>query len=194
MPGRTRKLTETDAAEWARFAQRIAPLPGSGAVVPPCVVARAPTEVLSPVAPDGVRRGPRSTDAAAKREALSPALDIGRQPAGVDSASWQRLRRGQLGGTRKLDLHGMTAQQAFHALRTFLRTARNDRVRCVEIVTGRGDGDHGGVLRREFATWLNLPDIRPLVLAAVHPHTSSAMHSHAANPGSVLVLLRRPRG
>jgi hypothetical protein len=42
--------------------------------------------------------------------------------------------------------------------------------------------------------WLNLPEIRPLVLAAAHPHTSSAMHSHAANPGSVRLLLRRPRG
>jgi DNA-nicking Smr family endonuclease len=60
-------------------------------------------------------------------------------------------------------------------------------------VTGRGNGEHGGVLRREFALWLNLPDIRPLVLAAVHPHTSSAMHAHMTNPGSVRLLLRRPR-
>jgi hypothetical protein len=33
--------------------------------------------------------------------------------------------------------------------------------------------------------WLNLPEIRPLVLAAAHPH--------AANPGSVRLLLRRVR-
>jgi DNA-nicking Smr family endonuclease len=121
-------------------------------------------------------------------------LGVGGQPAGVDTASWQRFRRGQLPSGRKLDLHGMTAQQAFHALRAFLRAAHADRLRCVEIVTGRGNGEHGGVLRREFALWLNLPDIRPLVLAAVHPHTSSAMHSHVANPGSVRLLLRRPRG
>jgi DNA-nicking Smr family endonuclease len=78
-------------------------------------------------------------------------------------------------------------------LRAFLRIAQTDRVRCVEIVTGRGDGERGGVLRRELALWLNLPDIRPMVLAAVHPHTSSAMHSHVANSGSVRLLLRRPR-
>jgi DNA-nicking Smr family endonuclease len=41
------------------------------------------------------------------------------------------------------------------------------------------------VLRRELPLWLNLPEIRPLVLAASHPH--------AANPGSVRLLLRRPR-
>jgi DNA-nicking Smr family endonuclease len=126
--------------------------------------------------------------------ARTASLGVGGHPPGVDTASWQRFRRGQLASARTLDLHGMTAQQAFHALRRFLRGAHADRVRCVEIVTGRGNGEDGGVLRREFALWLNLPDIRPLVLAAVHPHTSSAMHSHAANPGSVRLLLRRPRG
>jgi hypothetical protein len=49
------------------------------------------------------------------------------------------------------------------------------------------------VLRREFALWLNLPDIRRLLLAAAHPRTSSAMHSHVTNPGSVRLLLRRRR-
>jgi len=93
---------------------------------------------------------------------------------------------------RKLDLHGMTAQHAFHALREFLRAAHADRLRCVEIVTGRG-GPDGGVLRRELPFWLNRPDIRPLVLAASHPHTSSAMHANVANAGSVRLLLRRPR-
>ena len=36
-----------------------------------------------------------------------------------------------------------------------------------------------------FQLWLNLPALRPLVLAATHPH--------AANPGSVRLLLRRPK-
>jgi DNA-nicking Smr family endonuclease len=41
------------------------------------------------------------------------------------------------------------------------------------------------VLRRELPLWLNLPALRPLVLAASHPHP--------ANPGSVKLLLRRPK-
>ena len=112
-------------------------------------------------------------------------LGIGGQPAGVDTGTWQRFHKGKLTAVRKLDLHGMTAQAAFHALRGFLRTAHADHVRCVEVVTGRGSGEHGGVLRREFPLWLNLPDIRPMILAASHPH--------AANPGSVRILLRRTR-
>jgi DNA-nicking Smr family endonuclease len=188
MAGRTRSLTETDAAEWARYAQRITPLVG----VPGFrgVTSANPSETTVRPAPEVVRRGLRSAAALAPQP---PPLGVGGQPPGVDAASWQRFRRGQLVSARKLDLHGLTAQQAFHALRGFLRSAQSDGVRCVEIVTGRGDGEHGGVLRREFALWLNLPDIRPMVLAAVHPHTSSAMHSHMANPGSVRLLLRRSR-
>jgi DNA-nicking Smr family endonuclease len=110
---------------------------------------------------------------------------VGDHPGGVDKATWQRFRSGKLASVRKLDLHGQTAQRAFHALVAFLRTAHADRVRCVEVVTGRGSGENGGVIRRELPMWLNLPEIRPLVLAAAHPH--------AANPGSVRLLLRRVR-
>jgi len=186
MAARARKLTDVDTAEWARFAQRIAPLAGRRVA--------EPTDATSEARSDTARPASRLIEVAPSHLSRPAPLGIGGQPAGVDAASWQRFRRGQLASARKLDLHGMTAQQAYHALRGFLRTAHADRVRCVEIVTGRGNGEHGGVLRREFALWLNLPDIRPMILAAVHPHTSSAMHAHMANPGSVRLLLRRPRG
>ena len=65
------------------------------------------------------------------------------------------------------------------------QAAHGDRVRCVEVITGRGTGEAGGVLRRELPMWLNLPALRPLVLAASHPH--------AANTGAVRLLLRRSR-
>ena len=74
---------------------------------------------------------------------------------------------------------------AFRRLVSFLRDAHAERLRCVEVVTGRGNGETGGAIRREFPHWLNLPDIRPLVLGAAHPH--------ALNPGSVRLLLRRIR-
>ena len=184
MAVRARALTESDAAEWALFAHRIAPLRGRRAAVRPDI---APPPALVPSS------GPRVPDVAPARQAQKTPLGIGGQPAGVDTATWQRFHRGQLTSVRKLDLHGMTAQHAFHALRGFLRSAHADRVRCVEVVTGRGGPEGSGVLRRELPLWLNLPEIRPLVLAAAHPYASSAMHSHAANPGSVRLLLRRPR-
>ena len=58
-------------------------------------------------------------------------------------------------------------------------------MRCVEVITGRGSGEAGGVIRREFPLWLNEAALRPLVLAASHPHP--------ANQGAVRLLLRRIR-
>jgi DNA-nicking Smr family endonuclease len=115
----------------------------------------------------------------------APALSVGAHPCGLDTGTWNRFRSGRLAPSRTLDLHGRTAQRAYHALEAFLHTAQADGVRCVEVITGRGSGETGGVLRRELPLWLNLPALRPLVLAASHPH--------AANPGSVRVLLRRSR-
>jgi DNA-nicking Smr family endonuclease len=110
---------------------------------------------------------------------------IGTAPSGLDSATWTRFRTGKLPPVRTLDLHGRSAQQAFHALSAFLARAHADRVRCVEVITGRGAPGAGGLLRRELPLWLNLPELRPLVLAASHPH--------AANEGAVRLLLRKPR-
>ena len=111
-------------------------------------------------------------------------LDVGHSPGGLDAASWNRLRTGKLTPTRTIDLHGRTAQRAFHALHGFLQDAHADRVRCVEVITGRGAQEQG-VIRRELPLWLNLPALRPLVLAATHPHPN--------NPGAVRLLLRRVR-
>jgi DNA-nicking Smr family endonuclease len=112
-------------------------------------------------------------------------VSVGQQPAGLDKASWTRLRTGKLLPERSLDLHGRTAQHAYIALQGFLLRAHADRVRCVEVITGRGSGETGGVIRRELPLWLNLPQLRPLVLAVTHPH--------AANVGAVRLLLRRTR-
>lgn len=178
MVARARALTETDEAEWARYARQIVPLPGKR----PLAVPDAP----SPSAVSPARPAPSRVAVTLAHAVRPPPLCIGGQPAGVDTASWQRFSRGKLGVPRKLDMHGMTAQRAFHALSGFLRGAHADRLRCVEVVTGRGTAaEGGGVIWREFPLWLNLPDIRPMVLAATYPH--------AANTGAVRLLLRRPR-
>jgi DNA-nicking Smr family endonuclease len=175
MPPRARTLSEVDRAEWAAYAGRIAPLKGKPRPIPP--ETPPPAAVLPP----------RPSPAPLAKPARMPPqpVAVGDHPGGVDKATWQRFRSGKLSSVRKLDLHGQTAQRAFHALMAFLRTAHADRVRCVEVVTGRGSGENGGVIRRELPMWLNLPEIRPLVLAAAHPH--------AANPGAVRLLLRRVR-
>jgi DNA-nicking Smr family endonuclease len=167
---RRARLTDADRALWASYVSRIRPLPGR----------ERPPPAADPV-PAGTRTAsPRSVATVRVSHAALPPLAIGAHPGGVDKSSWNRFRTGRLTPARVLDLHGHTAQRAFHALTTFLRAAQAEGQRCVEVVTGQG-----GVLRRELPQWLNLPELRGLILAAAHPH--------AANPGSVRLLLRRPR-
>ena len=175
MARRPRVLTEADLTEWAQFARAIVPLRGHPPYPPedrPPPITFVPP-VLKPAA------------AVATPRAVPSMVAVGGQPGGLDSSTWHRFRAGKLAVTRKLDLHGMTTQHAFRALISFLRAAHAERLRCVEVVTGRGTVEGGGAIRRELPMWLNLPDIRPLVLAAVHPHP--------ANPGAVRLLLKRHR-
>jgi len=161
-------LTDKDRLDWAAYAGRSAPLA-------PQAADRVPEAINRPVAASAPRRTVKIPDP----------LAIGDQPGGLDNASWHRFRSGKLSPVQTLDLHGRTAHRAYHALHAFLHAAHADGVRCVEVVTGRGTGEAGGVLRRELPLWLNQPALRPLVLAACYPHP--------ANQGAVRLLLRRPR-
>jgi len=181
MPPRTRGLSEADQALWAHYAGQLVPLRGRGAK--PAEAPAKPVGVAS-TKPDPAPR-PKVAAPASKPRKMASALSVGDQPGGIDTATWQRFRSGKLVAGRTLDLHGMTAQRAFHALVSFLRSAHTEQIRCVEVVTGRGSGETGGVIRREFPHWLNLPEIRPLILGAAHPH--------ALNQGSVRLILRRIR-
>ena len=171
---RRKALSEHDRATWALYVRSVAPLAG----VPVPDVPPEPPPAVQPL-PQAV---PSAPVPAVQRLSL---VTVGHHPPGVDKATWNRFRTGKLPATRTLDLHGRTAQRAFFALQDFLGSAYAERLRCVEVITGRGSGETGGVIRREFPLWLNRPELRPLVLAAAHPH--------AANPGSVRLLLRRVR-
>jgi DNA-nicking Smr family endonuclease len=180
MPPRPRRLSDADRAIWADYASKLAPLRGRTAKRPPEQAVTKPPAVASEAPPS-----PSIATPAPKSRMKTLPLAVGTQPGGIDKATWRRFQSGKLVAVRTLDLHGMTAQRAFHALLSFLRTAHAEQVRCVEVVTGRGSGETGGVIRREFPHWLNLPEIRPLILGAAHPH--------ALNPGSVRLILRRIR-
>ncbi|MGH7078964.1 MAG: Smr/MutS family protein [Acetobacteraceae bacterium] len=110
---------------------------------------------------------------------------IGTAPAGLDRASWRRFSAGRMRPALRLDLHGLTAAKAAPLVEEFLHHASIEGHRTVEVITGRGAGFEGGVIRRELPHWLNHPGLRPLILAGCHPHPG--------NPGSVLLLLRRQR-
>jgi DNA-nicking Smr family endonuclease len=171
-------LTERDLADWANYARSVAPLPGRTRPVPaePVRADPATAPLATPHQPAVARRS---------RPAFPPPLKIGEPPPGIDKVTWNRFRSGRIRPARSVDLHGHTIQRAHLALAAALRDAHAERLRCIEVITGRGAGDAGRTIRGELPLWLNLPELRPLVLAAAHPHPN--------NPGATRLLLRRPR-
>jgi DNA-nicking Smr family endonuclease len=100
----------------------------------------------------------RADRAAVLRESLDPHAADPEQLTGealafrrpqITSAVLRRLRRGDYRVQREIDLHGMTVIEAKLALREFLVSALEQRVRCVRIVHGKGlrSGHRGPVLK-----------------------------------------------
>jgi DNA-nicking Smr family endonuclease len=104
--------------------------------------------------------------------------------AGIDRANAERLKRGQHKIEARLDLHGMTQNQAYCALLGFICAARGTGKRCVLVITGHGRLG-AGVLKAAVPRWLDEPEFRPhlLAIAPAQPCDGGA--------GALYVMLRR---
>lgn len=96
------------------------------------------------------------------------------------------LRRGLLPIDARLDLHGMTADEAREKIHAFLREMRTRGERCVLVIHGKGDErPGGGVLRGEITAWLSQGRAREHVAAF-----ATATEADGGE-GAVYVALRR---
>jgi DNA-nicking Smr family endonuclease len=116
-------------------------------------------------------------------EALQPGDILSYHRPGLHRFVPRKLRRGQYSIAAELDLHGMSAAQAQHALAGFIRQATAVGSQCVRIVHGKGNrsSNQGPVLKPLVNRWLRR---REEVLAF-----------HSARPvdggtGAVYVLLK----
>ena len=68
------------------------------------------------------------------------------------------FRRGYYPSSAELDLHGMTASQAQHALEIFIHESLLSEHSCVRIIHGKGhnSGSRGPVLKNTVNAWLRL--------------------------------------
>jgi len=117
-----------------------------------------------------------------------------RAVVGVDKRTAGRMKRGKLPVEGRLDLHGLTQNEAERALAAFLVRSQERGHRCVLVITGKGGGERRGedfsktgVLRRMVPLWLNQPANRARILAF---DEARAQHGGA---GALYVLLRRAR-
>ena len=104
--------------------------------------------------------------------------------SGIQHRLFSRLRNGHVQIEADLDLHGMTVTIAHHALAKFLHDCRQDYLRCIRIVHGKGwsSKDHKPVLKTKLNSWLKQDDD---VLA----FCSAPLED--GGTGAVYVLLRR---
>ncbi len=119
------------------------------------------------------------------------------QPTGVNGATEDRLRRGQLEPDAKLDLHGMTEAAAYRALARFLVGAQQRGNRLILVVTGKGNprkeestswmiSPHG-VLKQMVPRWLKEPELAPMIAS------TKAAHVRHGGEGALYVYLRKSR-
>ena len=79
---------------------------------------------------------------------------------GLQQKQVKRLRRGQIPVTAETDLHGMRSRDALALLEEFLRDCRDEGLRCVRVIHGKGLGSRDGhaVLKWEVDSWLRRHD------------------------------------
>ena len=174
-------LSAEERRIWRLYTQSVTPLK----TVTPPLPEPAP-EIASPPVPP-----PRAiAREMPQRPRALPELGPG-QAIGLDKATAERLRRGELPIEARLDLHGMTQAQAHEVLQRFLGQAQAQQRRCVLVITGKGfratAEAPAGVLRGAVPRWLNEPPNRGRILAF-----AAARDRHGGG-GALYVLLKRLR-
>ncbi|PDQ19523.1 DNA mismatch repair protein MutS [Mesorhizobium sanjuanii] len=175
MTRRNDRLSEDDRVLWNLVARTAKPLKGKLAVDSPEIAAEArptPSQAIQAAASPAGAAKP-------KTQHVSHALD---------EPTLDKLSKGRLPIEGRVDLHGLTQDEAYSLLFSFLHRAHAGGVRYVLVITGKGSSSGGdGVLRRAVPAWLSTPAFRPLVSS--HDH---AARNHGGS-GALYVRLRRLR-
>jgi DNA-nicking Smr family endonuclease len=105
----------------------------------------------------------------------------------VDPRELRRLRRGQYSIDGRIDLHGLGADEARHAVELFVKKRSHEGDRVVLVVHGKGSHSPRGhaVLRGEIAAWLSQGR------SARHIAAFTTAPDEHGGTGAVLVLLAR---
>lgn len=92
------------------------------------------------------------------------------------------VRKGKFTYDSKIDLHGMTLQEAYIRLYQFiLRNTENGQKRIL-VITGHGDGENS--IKREFELWMEKEKFKRLV------NTYRIAHRRQGGDGAYYLMLR----
>ena len=116
-------------------------------------------------------------------------------PLNMDRKAFGRMKRGKLVPEARIDLHGMTLDQAHPALTRFILGAQSSGKRLVLVITGKGKMEEDnilfarqrGVLKRQVPHWLQMSPLSHAVQQV------SPAHIRHGGDGALYVYLRRQR-
>ena len=191
-----RKLHKDELELWGKVAETAVPMhpkrrKPQDALRAPKPPAKTPASLIS------------AFEVSARARSFQPAHDIlpdirervAKAPIQMDKKAHGKLKQGKLKPEAKLDLHGLTLDQAHPRLTAFILKAYQSQKRLVLVVTGKGKmRDDGGpipvrlgVLRHQVPQWLTTPPLAQVVLQMTEAHLR-----HGGG-GAYYVYLRRQR-
>lgn len=103
--------------------------------------------------------------------------------SGIDRNTAESFRKGKEPIDAKLDLHGMTQENAHNALVSFIEKHIKLETRRLLVITGKGSG----ILRASLPRWLTAPNLNKSILAF---DVAKAKHG---GDGAYYILLKRKR-
>jgi DNA-nicking Smr family endonuclease len=108
-------------------------------------------------------------------------------PEAIDQPIQRRIAKGKVAIEARIDLHGMTQDEAHGLLMSFIHRAAQRHLRTVLVITGKGRSPKSeGALKRAVPLWLSQPAF------AVHVSGyADAAQSHGGE-GALYVRLRKP--
>ena len=108
------------------------------------------------------------------------------ETSGIDRTSARRMQRGQVPIEDRLDLHGLSQDQAQQKVKAFIGSAVQKNFRYVLIITGKGRDGHG-ILREKVPEWLK---DAPL---CYHLNAISYAQPKDGGKGALYIRLKRQR-
>ena len=89
----------------------------------------------------------------------------------LDQPTNRKIAKGKLPIDGKLDLHGLTQEQAHSRLHLFIENAYMSGKRTLLVITGKGPRSEG-VLKTSVPRWLSDPKFRNYVIGSSQAHVS----------------------
>lgn len=186
-----RKLRDDERALWQQVAGSTTPLPD--ALRRDAEPQKTPLPQIKSSKSQSIPAFEIGDLAPEKRQRMTlPSAPTANKPM-MDNKTFGKMKRGKLVPEARIDLHGMTVDQAHPSLTRFILTSHSRGLRLVLVITGKGDRDdpyqaiphRRGVLKRQVPTWLRMAPLGPLVLDVTEAHTR-----HGGG-GAYYVYLRR---